>query len=151
MKHLNHLGLLAVGGVMAIAAGACGGSSNTGSSSPGTSQIGGSVTLWAEWTSTEQQDFLAALAPFETSTGITVNYAGKGNNTDTAIASAVTGGAPPDVALVPDPATLQTLAKQGAIKPLDGILGSLTSNYGAAWNQLATYNGKLYGVWFKGA
>ncbi len=30
-------------------------------------------------------------------------------------------------------------------------MGSLSSNFGSAWNSLATYNGKLYGVWFKGA
>jgi hypothetical protein len=55
------------------------------------------------------------------------------------------------VALVPDPGTLQTLAKAGSIKDLTSILGSLSSSYGSAWNQLATVNGKVYGVWFKGA
>ena len=151
MRHINNVGLIAAGAVVVLAVGACGGSSGNGSSSPATTQIGGSATLWAEWTSTEQQDFLASLAPFESQSGVTINYSGKGNNTDTAIASAVAGGAPPDVALVPDPATVQTLASKGSIKPLDSILGNLTSNYGSAWNQLVTANGKLYGVWFKGA
>ncbi len=151
MKSVNRFGLVAAGAAVVLSIGACGGSGGSGSASPASSQIGGSTTLWAEWTSVEQQDFLASLAPFESSTGVTVNYSGKGNNTDTAIASAVAGGAPPDVALVPDPATVQTLASKGSIKPLDSILGSLTSNYGSAWNQLVTSNGKLYGVWFKGA
>ena len=84
-------------------------------------------------------------------TGITVNYQGKGNNMDTALTAAVSGGSPPDVALVPDPGTLDTLAKAGSIKDLTSILGGLTSNFGAAWNTLASYNGKQYGVWFKGA
>ncbi len=66
------------------------------------SHIGGSVNLWAEWTSTEQQDFEAVLAPFEDETGISVNYSGKGSNMDTAIDAAVAGGAPPQVALVPE-------------------------------------------------
>jgi len=35
---------------------------------------------------------------------------------------------------------------QSALAP---VLGSEASNYGAAWNKLVTYNGKLYGVWFK--
>jgi ABC-type glycerol-3-phosphate transport system substrate-binding protein len=52
---------------------------------------------------------------------------------------------------VPDPGTLQSLAKKGSIKDLTSILGSLTSNFGSAWNSLASYNGKQYGVWFKGA
>jgi alpha-glucoside transport system substrate-binding protein len=155
MTQVSTLGKLAVvtAGVLGIAT-ACGSTSTPASSSnssSSTAKIGGSVTLWAEWTAQEQQDFQAALAPFEADTGITVNYQGKGNNMDTALTAAVAGGSPPDVALVPDPGTLDTLAKQGAIKPLTSILGSLTSNFGAAWNTLASYNGVQYGVWFKGA
>src|ERR1700730_17336038 len=133
---------------------ACGSTSTpaTSSSSGSTSgKIGGTLSLWAEWTAQEQQDFLAALAPFEATTGITVNYQGKGNNMDTALTAAVSGGSPPDVALVPDPGTLQTLAKAGKLQDLTSVLGGLTSNFGAAWNTLATYNSKQYGVWFKGA
>jgi alpha-glucoside transport system substrate-binding protein len=155
MTQVSTLGKLAVvtAGVLGIAT-ACGSTSpaaSSSSSSSSSAKIGGSVTVWAEWTAQEQQDFLAALAPFEADTGITVNYQGKGNNMDTALTAAVSGGSPPDVALVPDPGTLDTLAKQGAIKDLTSILGSLTSNYGTAWNTLASYNGKQYGVWFKGA
>jgi ABC-type glycerol-3-phosphate transport system substrate-binding protein len=148
------LGVVTLLGALAILAAACGSSpsSTATTTTSGTTQhIGGSVSLWAEWTSTEQQDFQAALQPFETETGITVNYAGKGSNMDTALEAAVQGGAPPDVALVPDPATLDTLAKQGDIKDLGPIIGNLKSDYGSAWNNLATVNGKLYGVWFKGA
>jgi len=156
MTQVSTLGKLAVvtAGILGIAT-ACGSTSTPASSSSSSSsssaKIGGSVTVWAEWTAQEQQDFLAALAPFEADTGITVNYQGKGNNMDTALTAAVAGGSPPDVALVPDPGTLDTLAKQNAIKPLTSILGSLTSNFGAAWNTLASYNGTQYGVWFKGA
>ena len=155
MTQVSTLGRLAVvtAGVLGIAT-ACGSTSTpTTSSSSGSSSanIGGSVTVWAEWTAQEQQDFLAALAPFEASTGITVTYQGKGNNMDTALTAAVSGGSPPDVALVPDPGTLQSLAKAGSVKDLTSILSGLTSNFGAAWNTLATYNGKQYGVWFKGA
>jgi alpha-glucoside transport system substrate-binding protein len=114
-------------------------------------KIGGSVTLWAEWTSTEQQDFKAVLAPFEDSTGIKVQYTGKGSNMDTALDAAVAGGAPPAVALVPDPGTLDTLASKHSIQPLSSIIGAEASNYGSAWTNLASYNNKLYGVWFKAA
>jgi len=137
---------MAVMGGLLLAA--CGTSGTTSSSS---SAQGGSVTLWAEWSSGEQNAFQGALQPFQTQTGTTVNYASKGSNIDTVLEAAVSGGAPPDVALIPDPGTLQTLAKQGSIKELTSIVGSLSSNYGSAWNTLASYNGKLYGVWFKGA
>ncbi len=42
--------------------------------SPALGHIGGSVSLWAEWTSAEQQNFEAVLVPFEAETGVTVNY-----------------------------------------------------------------------------
>jgi alpha-glucoside transport system substrate-binding protein len=87
-------------------------------------RFGGSVTIWAEWTSTEQQDFKAVLQPFEDSTGIKVQYTGKGSNMDTALDAAVAGGSPPAVALVPDPGTLDTLAAKHAIKPLASIIGT---------------------------
>jgi ABC-type glycerol-3-phosphate transport system substrate-binding protein len=114
-------------------------------------KTGGSVTLWAEWTSTEQQDFKAVLVPFEDSTGIKVQYTGKGSNMDTALDAAVAGGAPPAVALVPDPGTLNTLASKHAIQPLAPIIGSEANSFGSAWGNLASYNNKLYGVWFKSA
>jgi ABC-type glycerol-3-phosphate transport system substrate-binding protein len=154
MTQVSTLGKLAVvtAGVLGIAT-ACGSTStpSTSSSSSTSGKIGGSVTVWAEWTAQEQHDFLAALAPFESATGITVNYQGKGNNMDTALTAAVSGGSPPNVALVPDPGTLVSLAKGGSVKDLTSVLGGLTSNFGTAWNTLASYNGKQYGVWFKGA
>ena len=73
---------------------------------PALGHIGGSVSLWAEWTSTEQQDFEAVLTPFQAETGVNVIYSGKGSNMDTALAAAVAGGAPPQVALSPSPATV---------------------------------------------
>ena len=110
------------------------------------------MSVWAEWTGAEQAQFEKVLQPFEKQTGVTVNYAGKGSGTmDTALEAAVKGGAPPDVALVPDPGTLKTLAQQHAIKPLGPVIGIGVKDYGSAWNSLATVNGKLYGVWFKGA
>jgi hypothetical protein len=125
--------------------------SNGPASAAAPKKIRGSVSIWAEWTSTEQQDFKAVLQPFEDSTGITVHYTGKGSNMDTALDAAVAGGSPPAVALVPDPGTLDTLAAKHAIKPLASILGTETKNYGTAWSNLATYKKKLYGVWFKAA
>jgi len=140
-------GLLALGTAVVVPATAASASTR----SANLSHIGGSVNLWAEWTSTEQQDFEAVLAPFEDETGTQVNYSGKGSNMDTALDAAVAGGAPPQVALVPSPSTLLALAAKHQIQPLGPVIGSEASDYGAAWNNLVTYNGKLYGVWFKGA
>jgi ABC-type glycerol-3-phosphate transport system substrate-binding protein len=141
-----------VGTLVAVAAGTAGTVGVAAATSAHAAKIGGSVSIWAEWTGAEQTQFEAVLKPFEKSTGITVNYAGKGSGTmDTALETAVKGGSPPDVALVPDPGTLDTLAKQHAVKPLGPVIGSESKNYAPAWNTLASVGGKLYGVWFKGA
>jgi ABC-type glycerol-3-phosphate transport system substrate-binding protein len=117
-----------------------------------TKHIGGSVTVWGEWTGPEQQAFEASITPFETQTGVKVNYAGKPSGTmDTATETAVKGGRPPDVALLPDPGTLRILASEHALVPVSSIIGKLSANYSSAWNNLASVKGKLYGVWFKAA
>jgi len=113
--------------------------------------IGGSLTVWSEWTSAEQQDFEAAYQPFESETGVNINYEGKSSNIAATVEAAVAGGKGPDIAFVPSPATLQALASKGQIKPVGPIIGAEASDYGAVWDQLASYNGKLYGVWFKAA
>jgi alpha-glucoside transport system substrate-binding protein len=119
--------------------------------SPALSHIGGSLTVWSEWTSVEQQYFEAAYAPFTAETGITINYRGESSNIAATVQAAVAGGKGPDVALVPSPATLDALAAKGSIQALAPVIGSEAADYGAAWNSLASYHGKLYGVWFKAA
>ena len=116
------------------------------------SHIGGSLTVWSEWTSVEQQYFEAAYAPFSAETGVKINYEGKSSNIAAAVEAAAAGGKAPDVAFVPSPAALTALAAKGSIVPLtSSVIGNEASDYGAVWNQLASYNGKLYGVWFKAA
>ena len=66
MKHLPRMSLLATAtALLTLGAAACGSSSTSSTSSmssaASSAKIGGSVTVWAEWTSTEQQDFLAAV------------------------------------------------------------------------------------------
>ena len=140
----------AVGGVVALStAFALADSSAT---KAATRHVGGSLTVWAEWTGPEQASFEASIQPFETSTGITVNYAGKPSGTmDTATETAVKGGKPPDVAILPDPGTLRVLAAEHALVPVSKIIGKESKNFSSAWNTLGSVKGKLYGVWFKAA
>lgn len=139
--------------VVALLAAGCGSTPTPSPSATPTSvpKIGGSVSVWAEWTTTEQTNFLSAIKPFETQSGVTVNYASKGSNTDTAVEASVTGGAPPDVAFLPDPGAMDVLAQSGALLPIKSILGSSASNFSSSWQQLGSYNGQLYGIWFKAA
>lgn len=146
-------GTLTVAAVMTLAA--CGGgstSSSGGSSSSGQQNIGGNLTVWAVWSGTEQKDFQAVLDGFKTKTGVTAQFQSKGDQLPTVLGTAVTGGAPPDVAILPQPGLLHDLVKKGALKPIDSFVGDvLTSQYASVWKKLASDGGKLYGVYFKAA
>ena len=140
-------GLMALGTTVCVPALPAGAASVA----PSLSHIGGALTVWSEWTSVEQQYFEAAYAPFTAETGVTINYKGESSNIAATVQAAVTGGKGPDVAFVPSPATLDALAAKHDLQPVAPVIGSEVKNYGAAWNQLASYNGTQYGVWFKAA
>ncbi|MDQ6847504.1 MAG: extracellular solute-binding protein [Candidatus Dormibacteraeota bacterium] len=147
------LGALTAATVMTLAA--CGSSNNTTSSGAATSNatnIGGNVTVWAVWSGTEQKNFQSVLDGFNSQTGVTAQFQSKGDQLPTVLGTAISGGAPPDVAILPQPGLLQDLVKKNALQPLDSFVGStLSSQYASVWQKLASANGKTYGVYFKAA
>lgn len=153
-------GVWTCAGIAALALAACGSSSTSsssaggggGSSSASTTSIGGSVTVWAVWSGTEQKDFQQVLSGFQQATGVTPTYASKGDQLPTVLTSAIAGGAPPDVAVLPQPGLLHDLVAKNALKPIDSFAGDiLSSDFASVWKNLATDGGKVYGAYFKGA
>jgi len=146
-------GLLTAAAVFTLAA--CGGSTTPGNSPSGSSsssKLGGNVSVWAVWSGTEQKDFQAVLDDFNGKTGVTGQFQSKGDQLPTVLGTAIAGGAPPDVAILPQPGLLHDLVKKNALKPVDNIVGSiLDSQYAPVWKKLATDGGKTYGVYFKTA
>jgi alpha-glucoside transport system substrate-binding protein len=140
-----------------LATAACGSGSSTssgggGSTSSSTQSLGGNVSVWAVWSGNEQKSFQAVLDDFAAKNGVTPQYQSKGDQLPTVLGTAITGGAPPDVAILPQPGLLHDLVAKNALKPLDNVIGdTMSSQYGAAWKTLATDGGKLYGAYFKAA
>jgi ABC-type glycerol-3-phosphate transport system substrate-binding protein len=146
------LAAIALAGLGIAACGSSGGGGTTTSTSSSTSQIGGSVTVWAVWTGAEQKSFQAVLDKFQTDAGVTGNYQSKGDQLPTVLGTAIAGGSPPDVAILPQPGLLKDLAGKNALLPLDAIAGAdMDANFASVWKNLGTVNGKLYGVYFKAA
>jgi alpha-glucoside transport system substrate-binding protein len=145
----------------ALALPACGSSSTSssnasggggGSSSASTTSIGGSVTVWAVWSGNEQANFQQVLNGFQQQAGVQATFASKGDQLPTVLGSAIAGGSPPDVAVLPQPGLLHDLVAKGALKPLDDVVGSIMdANFAPVWKKLGTDAGKLYGVYFKAA
>jgi ABC-type glycerol-3-phosphate transport system substrate-binding protein len=137
-------------GLVALAA--CGSDTSSTTSAGGQSSISGNVTVWATWSGNEQKSFQAVLDDFNKKTGVTGQFQSKGDQLPTVLGTAIAGGNPPDVAILPQPGLLHDLVAKGALKPVDSIAGdAVSSDFASVWKNLATDAGKLYGVYFKAA
>jgi len=134
------VGLLAVGGGVFAAAGASG------------AQVSGNISFAGIWTGAEQKNFQAVINAFQKlNPGVKVKYQPAGDNLPTVLATAVKGGNPPDLAAVGQPGTARDFAQQGKLKPINFARATIAKNYSPDWLKLGTINGKLYGLFFKGA
>jgi ABC-type glycerol-3-phosphate transport system substrate-binding protein len=119
----------------------------------GPSAVSGSISFDGIWTSSSgQKQFQDVIAAFnKLYPNVKVNYKPVGNNLPTVLATAVAGGHPPDMADIAQPGTVVQLANQGKLKPITYAQGTIAANFLPAWQQLGTYNGKLYAIVFKAA
>ncbi|WP_412539555.1 extracellular solute-binding protein [Longispora sp. K20-0274] len=144
--------LAAVTAALALAATGCSG--NDTSKSPASGSLKGeSVQVSAVWSGEEQARFQKVLDAFAAKTGATVTFSSTGNDIATVLGSKISGGQPPDVAILPQPGLLADLAKKGSLQPVDAdTRANVEKNYAPIWKTLGTAaDGKLYGVWVKAA
>jgi alpha-glucoside transport system substrate-binding protein len=92
---------------------------------------GTEVEILAQWIDAEAANFQASLQPFIDATGIDVNFEGI-TDYETVLRTRVDGGNAPDLAQIAQPGLMQSLASEGNLV------------------DLATYEGSVYGVYFKG-
>ncbi len=137
--------------ILAVAAG-CGGSGKKsgGGSSTGNTSVSGSVKFWGIWSATEQTAIRKVIAGFNKQyPNVKVAYTSKGDNIPTILATAITGGSPPDVADVAQPGLVKQLVQQGHLKPITYAKSTIDANFTPAWTNLGTINGKIYALLFK--
>jgi alpha-glucoside transport system substrate-binding protein len=109
---------------------------------------GVTLELAAPWTGAEQDTVEAVLEPFEAATGARVDYLTTGSDVLPNIRIAVREGVPPNVAVVDRPSTMEQLALDESIVPLDDeVAGEVDANYAQTWADLGSVDGDLYGVW----
>lgn len=113
---------------------------------------GQKLQVGAVWTGPEQEAFTKVLDEFERRTGAEVSFVPTGDNVATFIGSKVEGGAPPDVAFLPQVGVLHQFAEKKWIKPLGpAATKQLTRNFSTGWQDLGAHEGTRYGVYFKAA
>ena len=106
------------------------------------------ITVLSLWGGSEKDAFLKVLAGFTKKTGLKVQYE-TARDFLPVIRTRLAAGNPPMVAIIPRPGVLADLAREGSVKDLDslGLTKSyLQQNYGPAWIDLGTVDGKIYGV-----
>jgi alpha-glucoside transport system substrate-binding protein len=110
----------------------------------------GRLLVAGVWAGDEARRFAEVLHRFEQRTGVKVTYAYETRDIAAKLKSRIKRGCAPDVALLPQPGLVQSLARDGTIEPLSERTAALARrNYSATWRRLASVDGRLYGVWFK--
>jgi len=105
------------------------------------------VTMLGTFGGDEEKNFLAALAPFEKSSGIDIQYTSD-RDFATTIKQKVNGGDAPDIGLFAQPGGLMEFAKSNKVQALDSILDvkALDSSLVKGLLDSSKYNGKVYGA-----
>jgi alpha-glucoside transport system substrate-binding protein len=147
--------------VISVVAAACGSAtassssssaSASGSSGGGSTSISGNISVMAVWSGAEQKAFQQVLNGFMAKyPNVKVTFTSAGDQLPTVLATAVAGGNPPDIAVLPQPGLMVQFVNKGALKPIDFAKGVVQQNFSPDWVKLGTVNGHLYGLFFKGA
>lgn len=130
-------------GLIGLSSGAVAQDAKAAALSAAGSTKGGKVSVLAVWGGNELENFRAVVKPFEEATGIKVEYEGT-RDINAILTTRVQGGNAPDIALLPGPGQLEQFALNGKVVPLN--MPSVKRDYAKGWIDLATFDGKLYGV-----
>jgi alpha-glucoside transport system substrate-binding protein len=108
-------------------------------------KLGGSVDFLGVVTGGAGDALLAALKPFETATGVKVNYEATFSQ-QSILQTRIQAGNPPDAVFSAYPIQLVQLAKAGKLVPLDNVvdLNAVRNQYPKPLLELGTLKGKLY-------
>jgi alpha-glucoside transport system substrate-binding protein len=111
----------------------------------------GEITVAGVWTGVEEENFTAVLDAFTEESGVDVSYQSS-DDLGTYLGTQIEGGSPPDVAFIPQPGLIASLAEDGSLVELgEDATAALEENYGDAGRELGTVDGTQYGVYFKAA
>ncbi|HEX6984264.1 MAG TPA: extracellular solute-binding protein, partial [Planctomycetaceae bacterium] len=126
---------------------ACGGGA---SQAPGGSGgAGGTINVLSLWGGSEEAAFQAVLADFTKKTGIAVKYEADRQTYSTTLQSRITGGNPPDIAIIPGIGFLRRFAKDGSLKKISDLgvdTSKLKDSYPEGFLAAGTVGDVLYAL-----
>jgi alpha-glucoside transport system substrate-binding protein len=135
-----------------VAAGCGGDDEGDGGGGGAPSDVSGSVSMSGVWTGQEARSFQKVLDAFEQKyPNVNVRYRPVGDEIPTVLSTAIAGGNPPDVASIAQPGLVRDFVDRNALKPIDFASATLEDNFSKDVIDVATIEGKPYGVLFKAA
>lgn len=136
---------------VALIAGACGSDEEASGGSDTTAAAGGGdkpfdgkvVKIFSSIRDVEADRLEAAWAGFEATTGIDIQHEGSSTFEDD-LKLRVEGGDSPDLAFIPQPGLLATLASDGKVVPLENLKADVEANNIGGWIELGSVDGTFY-------
>jgi len=110
----------------------------------------GAVTVLGVWGGNELDNFREAVYAFTEETGIGMAFEGT-RDLAAVLTTRVEAGNPPDLAILPNPGQMHKLAKDGKLIDISTFMNmdGLKENYAQVWIDLASYEDKPYGIFYK--
>jgi alpha-glucoside transport system substrate-binding protein len=110
-----------------------------------------SITVLHSWQGNDLAAFEEITAAYTKKYAIQVKLE-ESDNVENTLTARLQANNPPDLAILPNPRQVQTLASQGKLKALNTLIdmGRLAKEYAPYWINLASYQDNLYGVFFRG-
>ena len=119
------------------------------SGGPVTSGAAGEINVLSLWGGSEEEAFKKVLADFTAKTGWGVKYEADRQTYSTTLQSRITGGNPPDIAIIPGIGFLRRFAKDGSLKKISDLgvdASTLTQDYPEGFLAAGTVDGELYAL-----
>src|SRR3982075_4284746 len=118
----------------------------------GTGASGSTITVMSLWGASEQDNFQKVLDAFKTKTGVTAKYESIRTDYATTLQTRISGGNPPDVAIIPGIGFLRQFARQGSLKKITDLgidVNALKSNYPPGILEIGQVDGTQYAIMVK--
>src|SRR5438445_12868889 len=133
----------------AIVVSAC--SSGGGGQAPGSAAAGSTINVMSLWGGSEQDSFQKVLDAFKAKTGVTAAYESVRQDYATTLQTRISGGNPPDVAIIPGIGFLRQFARQGSLKKVSDLIdvNAIKANYPPGILEIGQVDGTQYAIMVK--
>ena len=125
---------------------------SSGGNAPGTGASGSTINVMSLWGGSEQDSFQKVLDAFKTKTGVTAKYESIRTDYATTLQTRISGGNPPDIAIIPGIGFLRQFARQGSLKKVADLgvdVNALKSNYPPGILEIGQVDGTQYAIMVK--